>query len=266
VVTQREGPKSVGGVEEDYLLGKLPPKRYLSDIAIKAATYIDQAAIDAVPLTFAWGTGITFQMFLNDRLGDCTCASRGHHNQVVSMRAKHPETHTDDQIFKLYHNTGLEQGLSDQDGRYMEGVLSYEKRVGIEQEGKQPDQIIGYAGVNYKDHGEVRAATFLFGGLYIGIALPLSARSQFYAHHNWAYVQGPGNAPGSWGGHAVNVTSINKIGPVVATWARRQQLTWGFWDHYVDESYAVLHPDWVQNVKAPSGFSREDLIEDLAAL
>jgi len=101
VVTQREGPNSVGGVEEDYLLGKLPPKRYLSDIAIKAATYIDQAVIDAVPLTFAWGTGITFQMFLNDRLGDCTCASRGHHNQVVSMRAKHPETHTDEQIFKL---------------------------------------------------------------------------------------------------------------------------------------------------------------------
>lgn len=254
----------------DFKLGKRPPLRYYADVAIKAAGYI-AGALPATPRTWAWGRGISFGMFLNDTYGDCTCAAYGHMEQVHSTRAGRPERAADGDVFDLYHATGIDEHLGDNDGRYCEGVLSYLRRVGLRQESGDPnnpagsyEKIVGYAAVNPLAIDEVRTAGYLFGGLYIGVALPESAIPQT-GRGAWS-CSATNNAPGSWGGHCVTVTAINATGPVVATWAMRQQMTWCFWKRYVDEAYAVLTDDWVENGPSPSGFKREQLVADLAAL
>jgi hypothetical protein len=249
--------------EFDMRMGKMPPRRYYGDIAIQAGNY----DLPTTPATWAHGAGITFGVFLNNQLPDCTHAAlQGHAEQVHSTRRGHPEKPADEWVRAAFHATGLEQGLSDSQGRYMEGVLSYARRVGFQQSPADPqgtvglEKILGYAAVNPLDLTETRAAGYLFGGLYVGIALPVSAYYDWEAGRNWS-CRATNNAPGGWGGHAVWVTAINTIGPVCATWGKRKQMTWCFWKRYVDECYAVVTDDW-----ATPGTYRDKLLADLASL
>jgi hypothetical protein len=253
-----------------WKLGRKPQQRFFADIAVKARPYI-KAALPHTPRTWAWGKDVTFGMFLNDRYGDCTCAALGHMEQVHSARAGHAEHPVDADIFELYHQTGVDEHLGDDDGRIMERVLAYMKRNGIRQtagDSNNPagsyEKIIGYAAVNPLDLEEVAAAGYLFGGLYAGLALPKSAIMQTNVR-KWSCTT-TDNAPGSWGGHAVWVTAVNSIGPVCATWAMRVQMSWCWWKRYVDELFVVVSDDWTLNTTAPSGFARDEVIRDLGLL
>ena len=70
--------------------------------------------------------------------------------------------------------------------------------------------------------------------------------------------------PGSWGGHAVNVVAYDDRTLTVVTWGRLQEMTWAFWERYVDESYAIISPDFLDAGKAPNGFDLAALRRDLA--
>jgi hypothetical protein len=116
------------------------------------------------------------------------------------------------------------------------------------------------------NHLHVRQASTLFGGIYIGLELPVTAQDQDV----WAVpaggAKGPG-APGSWGGHAVNVVGYDAHGLTVITWGAKKRMTWAFWDAYCEEAYALLSRDFIRaSGKAPSGFSLAQLQKDLAAL
>jgi hypothetical protein len=99
----------------------------------------------------------------------------------------------------------------------------------------------------------------LFGGAYIGLAMPVSAQAQSYPGGTWRVPStGPqGNGqPGSWGGHAVIARGYNKYGLIVPTWNFEVLVTWNFLAYYCDEAYAILSPEWLQKDKvAPSGFN-----------
>lgn len=244
-----------------YVLGKNPPLRYYKDVAVKAIDYVNLAKLPNPPNTLpSIGKGITFGMFGNDRFSDCTHAALSHMEQAHSARAGKAERPTDGDVLYDYHQTGLEQGLTDNDGRYMENVLSYMKRVGARQADMSFEKIIGYVAVDWRDYELTRAVTWLFGGTYNGFALPADAEAQIGA--TWKLTEGPGAVPGSWGGHAIFKT----VPGTAITWARRQAMTWSWHQRYCDESYAVLTDDWTQNTKAPNGFSRDELIRDLASL
>jgi hypothetical protein len=48
------------------------------------------------------------------------------------------------------------------------------------------------------------------------------------------------------------------------TWGRLQELTWLFWDRYVDEVYAILSVDFLDEAgQAPNGFDLAALTADL---
>jgi len=75
---------------------------------------------------------------------------------------------------------------------------------------------------------------------------------------------GPG-APGSWGGHAVPVVAYDARTLTVITWGQRLSMTWGFFETYCDEAYAILDGDWLKNNECPAGFDLATLEADLGA-
>ena len=136
-------------------------------------------------------------------------------------------------------------------------ILTYWRKRGI---GRH--RIGAFARVPAYDHALVRTAAWLFGGLYIGLALPLTAARQ--TTWDWTgWLTGPAR-PGSWGGHAVDVVRYSEGTLTVVTWGRLQNMTWRFWDRYCDEVYCILSPDFLDHAVAPNGFDLEALRADLA--
>lgn len=234
-------------------LGKSPKRA--DEKLLKLSSY-KTAALPAPPSTVQWGTHVpTFPMYDNDSLGDCTCAAVGHQLQVWTSNHGSIWTPTTKEVTDLYWETG-----SGDTGRVETDVLNYWHNNGF---GSRGDKLFGYVEVNPLNITEVKQAIWLFGGLYIGIALPLTAQQQSF----WKVVPGPGSEPGSWGGHAVNVTAYCSSYVVVATWGMRMRMSWAFWKKYVDEAYALLSQDWANGtVKAPNGFNFSQLQSDLGSL
>lgn len=236
-------------------LGALPPRE--DKHVLKLANY-KTTELPAPPISKQWGVKVpTFPMYANDKLGDCTCAAVGHMEQVWTSQAGQIWTPTTTEVTDLYWATG-----SQDTGRVETDVLDYWKNTGF---GDLKHKIAGYVSVNPLNHTEVMTAAYLFGGLYIGIALPITAQNQTYWH---VVNDGYNSEPGSWGGHAVNVTAYCGSYLVVATWGMRMKMTWGWWNKYTMEAYAVLSYDWVNKAKdlAACGYSFEALEADLAAL
>lgn len=241
--------------------GKKPPKRYYGDVAVKVKDFIDGPKLwPNVPRSVQWGKDIEFGMFVNDRKPDCSIASLGHAEQVHSTRAGKPEKPTDAEIMKFFHETGVDQGLSDDDGRYMEAVLKYYAKVGFPEHDGGREKILGYAAVNFHDLAEVHVACDLFGGVYFGAALPLTASDQLNAGKGWTCQMGVNDTPGSWGGHAMYMTASLAHDYRAITWAKRQPISFCWWTKYVDEAYAIVSEDWVQNTVAPSGVDKVGLL------
>jgi len=134
-----------------------------------------------------------------------------------------------------------------------------------------------YADPNPNNLDHICQAINLFGGVYIGIALPVTAQSQTI----WDVVPDAAtnsNAiPGSWGGHAVYVpkyeTDANgkKIFTII-TWGMLLQVTEAFWLYndptngpYIDEVHALIAPEFMslKTGKSPEGFDLATLEADL---
>jgi hypothetical protein len=129
-------------------------------------------------------------------------------------------------------------------------------------EGIGRHRIGAFARVSLHDHDLVRTAAWLFGGLYLGLQLPEIAQHQ--VTWDWVGRLTGDAAPGSWGGHAVDVVRYAGGSLTVVTWGRLQDLTWSFWDRYVDEAYCILSHDFLSGDRAPNGFDLEALRADLA--
>lgn len=239
-------------------LGKLP--RVIDPRTLKLASYMDPKALPPVPDVVDYTTGVTdWPMYANDRAGDCTCAAAGHMIEVWSLQgsgAVHEITDTD--VLTAYHHFSpppADNGANELD------VLNYWLRTGI-----GGDKIQAFVEVGVAGRTMVKTACYLFGGLYIGVALPLSAQAQVGGL--WDVTSGPDAQAGSWGGHAINIVGFDADGLTCITWGQPQKMTWGWWDAYVDECYAILS-DYYSAFDAKSdaqGFNTAQLRADLAQL
>lgn len=193
-----------------------------------------------------------FGMMGNDTYGDCTCAALGHAIQLwTGEDGQPPVTLTTAQILDLYWATGTQD-----DGRDMFQVLKY-----VHANGLAGHTFGAYVGVGLRrySHRDVKAAIDLFGGCYLGVALPETAQSQSL----WDVVgdptkPGPAQA-GSWGGHAIWLADYDHVGPTCITWGHPLKMTWKFLDAYADEGFALIGNDWLKGGKTVEGL-------DLAAL
>lgn len=219
----------------------------------KLSPLLDLQAIPAIPTNWRYAHALrTVPMFANDAFGDCTFARHGHRitaQEFVTQQREAP-VGTQDVLAGYSAVTGFRaDDPSTDNGAYMLDVENYMRRVGI---GREKDgtrhTISAFVKVDHTNHAQVRAAINLFGGVGIGVWLPMSAQAQTDPDLEWA---GPDHGewvgpyePGSWGGHALEGIGFNRRGVETYTWGREQFMTWDFWDHCVDECYAEISEDW----------------------
>lgn len=201
-------------------------------------------------------------MMLNDELGCCTISAAGHAIQIWTANTGSEVTVPDSDILHCYEKwDGYVNGDPSTDNGGVELVVLNKWR----KNGLFGNDILGYAAVNASDMTEVKQSINLFGGVYIGLALPITAQNQDV----WDYDPSAGSDadPGSWGGHAVYCPKYDTDGSITCiTWGGLKKMTSAFWAQYVDESYAVLGREWMTKKGSPLGFSYATMEADLAAV
>jgi hypothetical protein len=242
-------------------LGKLAPRH--DPRTLHLSDYLQPEALPPIPNQGDWSKKVTtWNMLANDHIGCCTISSAGHMEETWSANASTEIVPSDADIIKAYSAvTGYDPTTGTNDnGAYCLDVLNYWRHVGVA--GRKID---AFAALEPHNHSHIKASIFLFGGVYVGLALPISAQTQ----RVWSVPSGGPHgrgAPGSWGGHCVNCVSFSEHDITVVTWGALKKMTWSFWGQYVDESFAVLSQDFIANGVAPNAIDWTALQQDLGQL
>lgn len=245
-------------IDTQFKLGKLPVRTDVRTLAL--ARYVDRSKLPPPPPDIDLAAAVPdWPMYGNDTIGDCTIAAAAHMIEAWTAPARGTAVEVSERsVLAAFDKVKRVDPVTGEEGAVELDVLNYWRAHGI-----GGHKIGAFARVPAWDHSLVRDSAFLFGGVYIGLELPLSAQRQ--AVWDWTHsLDGPAK-PGSWGGHAVDVVGYDQHGLTVVTWGRLQQLTWAFWDRYVDEVYAILSTDFLDKAgEAPNGFDLAALKSDLA--
>ncbi|MDE1182322.1 hypothetical protein [Paraburkholderia sp.] len=204
----------------------------------------------------------SWPMLANDVHGDCTAAAVYHLIQCWLANNGFDFTPTDEQTLALYGQTSgfpkVDQGAVEVD------VLKYWSTVGV------PTEIgtdaVTFASLKPQDLNDLRLSVQWFGGVYLGVALPLTAQTQ----EVWDVVADAPEtltAANSWGGHAICAVAYDKDTFTVVTWGKLVKVTNAFMQMYCDEAYAVLSRDWLANSGiSPPGLNWDGLQRELAGI
>lgn len=231
---------------------RLRLSRFLSDTA---PTYPENR--DYISKVANW------PMYLNDRLGDCTCATVGHTIQVLTTYGQGQTVAvSDNDVLTAYEavsgynpNTG-----ANDDGAVVQDVLNYWRKTGV-----GGHNILAFAYVEPSNTEELFAAMNLFGTIYLGIDFPNTAFDQLDAGEPWDVVDGAV----SEGGHAINAAYYDVSDKMwkVITWGQVQPMTQAFWDKYVDEAWVVISHEWFNaQGNSPTGINMYALGEEFRSL
>lgn len=227
------------------------------------AKYTRSLALPPPPDASDWSSAVeTWPMDANDRIGDCTVAAAAHMIQAWTAYAKpEPIVLTEDQVIEAYSTiTGYAAGDSSTDNGAVEmDVLQHWLNTGI-----GGDKIGAITTLNVAHLDEVKDAIFWFGGIYVGLALPLTAQHQDV----WELVSLSGDGtPASWGGHAVPILGYDRDGLTCVTWGALKRMTWNFFGQYCDEAYALYTADFfTAEHKTPMGFNVAQIAADMILL
>ncbi|MGA2890321.1 MAG: hypothetical protein ABSE51_19935 [Terracidiphilus sp.] len=228
---------------------------------LRLARYLT-TALPPPPPSADWTKGITaWGIMLNDTLGDCTIAGAGHAIQVWSANAGSETTVTDSDIETAYEQW---DGYDPSDPSTDQGGVELDVLNDWRKSGLAGHKLLAFAAANQANLDEIRQAIALFGGVYIGVSLPLTAQGQ--AEWIIAPDNGSGNAAaGSWGGHCVFVVGYDETTFTCISWGQLIKITLPFWQAYCDEAYALIGADWINTGgQAPSGLDASQLLGDLA--
>lgn len=240
-----------------YKLGKLPPK--IDHRTLQMSRYRIPGAIQ-VPEEVSWVTKLSnLGMMLNDQLGDCAEAATGHSVQQWTTYAGKTVIPSDSAVETMYEDAaGYVPGQPSTDqGSVLINVLNYWRKTGI-----GGHKILAYVQVNPLNLQEVREAIYLFGNVYTGIQLPISAQDA----DSWTVSAAgtPNGVPGSWGGHCIPIMAQSPETLTCVTWGSLLKMSHNFALDYIDEMYAIVSQDWIEaNGLSPSQFNLAQLQADL---
>jgi hypothetical protein len=219
-------------------------------------------SISPPPPSADWTNSIaSWGMMINDTLGDCTIAGVAHAIQVWTANTGAMVTVPDSTVESYYERwDGYVPGNPSTDNGGIElDVLNDWRKQGF-----AGNKLIAFADPKVSNLVEIRQSIALFGGVYIGLALPITAQTQDV----WDVVQrgGARAKKGSWGGHCVFVPKYDESGFTCITWGQLKTMTIAFWKKYCDEAHTLLAQDWISAKGAPSGFNQAQLQADLNAI
>lgn len=243
-------------------LGKRPPR--FDHRTLRLASYLTPALPPPPPrVDWTRGFNINYGMMLNDSLGDCVEAAKGHAGQVWSLCNGRLVTVPDSIILSNYEANG---GYVPGDASTDNGEVELDSLKAWRKNGFGGHSLSAFAAIDPSIMTHVLSGIYLFGLAYIGFSVPQSAMDQNDRGETWDVVQHDG---GIVGGHAVIVPAYNTADDTLTciTWGMRQRMTFAFWNRYVDESYALLSVDWlIRGGMNPSGFDMTALAADLVAV
>jgi hypothetical protein len=244
-------------------LGKKEPR--VVPGALKLAKYLTRSLPPAPPARDWSSSARDFGMMLNDQLGDCTCATAGHFVQVVTAANGHQVTVPDASVERMYSRVGgyVPGDPSTDHGAYVVDALADWRDHGPEDADGKVHRILGSAEVDLGNREHFKQAIDCFGGVYLGLSLPLTAQDQ----ERWLLsLAADGNERGSWGGHATSAHRYDQDGLWVVTWGAPLFLSWPFLDVYCDEAHVPVTEDWADADGAPNGLDKATLLADMTAV
>jgi hypothetical protein len=214
------------------------------------------------PAQADWTKGIaSWGMMLNDKLGDCTIAGAAHAVQVWTANNGDMSTVPDATVQTFYSQwDGYVPGDASTDNGGVElDVLNDWKKNGF-----AGHPLEAFADPKVANLDQVRQSIALFGGVYIGLSLPVTAQKQDV----WDVARrgGAKAKPGSWGGHCVFVPKYDEKTFTCITWGQLKTMTVAFWNKYCDEAHTLLSPSWISAKGSPGGFDLAQLKTDLGMI
>lgn len=244
-------------------LGKQPYRHDPRNLQL--VKYFTSAVLPSAPAWKNWMTKIKlWPMFLNDREGDCTAAAIAHMEECWSANAGAEFTITDDEVQTVYVAvSGFDPATGANDnGALISDVLKYWQKTGI-----AGHKIAAYAQVDFTNLTLVRQAIDVFGGVDIGIQLPVAAQNM---GNHWKLPAGQALTgdyePGSWGGHSVCVLAYNDWSFLCVSWGQVIRIDVDFWLAYLDEAWAAISEDFFRGTRSASGFDMAQMQADLAVI
>lgn len=246
----------------DHSAMKLGRKAIKTDSRTLAMSTYLTPSLPPPPPKADWTKGVTsWGMMMNDSLGDCTIAGVAHAIQVWTANSGTMFTTPDATVEQYYAQwDGYKPGDPSTDNGGIElDVLNDWKKQGF-----AGRTLAAFADPKFANLDEIRQSIALFGGVYIGLSLPITAQKQDV----WDVVAKGGAAAkkGSWGGHCVFVPRYDQNGFTCITWGQLKTMTVAFWNKYCDEAHTLLSPDWISAKGSPGGFAMAQLQADLKAI
>jgi hypothetical protein len=245
-----------------YKLGKHPP--VVDERTLRFGKYLTPA-VPSPPASVDYGAKVaTWPMYDNNKYGDCTCAAAGHMIQNWTANANGQVTPPSGAVLKFYEHFVGDPPPPDE-GCNMLQVLNYWRKAGLDQH-----KIDAYAALTLKNQTEAMTALYLFGSVYIGVALPDFAVQGDMLTVPWVVPSdGPVGdaAPNPQNGHCIPAVAYDADGLTIITWGEPKTMSWGFYDAYADEAFAVLSQDFIrQSGTSLDGFDLAALEVDLKAV
>lgn len=227
-------------------LGKKPAK---FDARTLQLTQAMKAVLPPVPKEWDYDQyfKVPTPMFLNDQLGDCVIAGRGHQTlRLENIEQKCCISISDQDVKAEY----FKESYGQDSGLVMLDSLKSWRNDGWPAAGNTYS-IHAFASVSRFDHKEVATALYLFTGLQCGFRLPQCAMDAFEAGKIW-------DVPSIWnwrgrqilGGHCIYLHGFDKQMNLFGTsWGQNFKMTWKFWKKYSDEAYAIIDSKdrWLAN-------------------
>lgn len=246
------------------MLGKLP---YVPDPrSLKLSDYLT-GALPAAPSTSNWDHYVTvpWGMCLNDTIGDCAIAGPDHLILAWTSSTATPVVIPDEATLAAYSAVSGYNPVTKQNdnGCQLIDVLKYWQSTGID-----GHTIGAFAEVNITNLEEAKSAISIFGGVDIGVQLPMAAQRM---GNHWTTPPGPRSvaprpwwkfwakpaadtvdmnlggewAPGSWGGHCVVLIDYDDAARTftAVSWGELVTVDQDFLVDYWDEAWAVVSKD-----------------------
>lgn len=223
-------------------MGLIPNRR--TRPRLKLAPFVSSApppppSVDYYSAVADWG------MYLNNTLGDCTCAEVAHQLLAASTYAGVVVRVTNEDVLALYELSGgyVAGNPATDQGAEIQVVLNDWRTVGI-----GGHKCVAFAEIDVSDMTEIRQAVALVGSVDIGFSVSRAAMTQFQAGQPWDVT---GDDGGIVGGHSVEVVGYDANYIYVVTWGKVQAMTPAFWAEYVVEAWAVCLREWL----SPAGLT-----------